>query len=65
MDKKKIWEMSRLAMFEEDGREDLLVAFYNKRDYVALGLLSNFLLISIAYIIIIAGYILIKQDYLI
>ena len=65
MDKKKIWEMSRLAMFEEDGREDLLVAFYYKRDYVALGLLSNFLLISIAYIIIIAGYILIKQDYLI
>ena len=65
MDKKKIWEMSRLAMFEEeDGREDLSVAFYYKRDYVALGLLSNFLLISIAYVIIVAGIILYKLDYL-
>lgn len=66
MDEQRIWKMCRLALFEqEEGREDLSIASYYRRDYVGLGLLSNFVQVTIVYLLILAAVVLMKLDYLI
>ncbi len=66
MEPKKIRKMCRLAMFEQDEeRKALAVAGYYRRDYVALGLLSNFLQITIVYFILALALIVMNVDFLI
>lgn len=65
MNEHRIWKMCRLALFEqEDGKKDLEVVSYYKRDYVALGLLANLFEITIAYLIIAAVIVLSRLEYL-
>ena len=66
MDVKRIHKMCRLALFEQkESRKALAVASYYKRDYIGLGLLSNFFQVSIAYVIIAAAVILVNADFFI
>lgn len=66
MDNNRIWKMTRLAMFEDGkGKEDLSITGFYRRDYVGLGLLVNFLLITLAYGIILGGIVLVRLNYLI
>ncbi len=66
MNEHRIWKMCRLALFEQgEGKKDLNIASYYRRDYVALGLLSNFLQITVVYLIIVAAIVVLRADYLI
>lgn len=66
MNERRVWEMCRMAVFEEsEGKKDIQIASYYQRDYVGLGLLSNLFQITIAYLIILAAVILYKLDFLI
>ncbi len=59
LDEKHIQKMIHLAMFEEiDGKEDIEISKYFRSDYIWIGFLKNFFLITIAYIILL-GFILI------
>lgn len=65
MDEQRIWKMCRLAIFEqEEGRKELEIASYYRRDYVGLGLLSNFVQITVVYLLILAAVVIMKLDYL-
>ena len=58
MDEERIRLMTRLAMFEEDeetGR-DLEIVKYHKRDYIGAGIVGNIFLITIAYVVMLALY---------
>ena len=66
MNSHRIWRMCRLAIFEEgQGKEDLTIASYYKRDYVGLGMLSNAILITVAYVLILGAVIICNVDFLI
>lgn len=60
VDEKKICLMTDLARFESGaGKEDLRVLRYSRSDYIGLGLLKNFFLTTIGYILlwgVIAAY---------
>lgn len=63
--KERIKKMIRLAMFEQyDGRRDLEICRFYRRDFVGLGLIANGVLITIAYIIIILAMAVYNMDYL-
>jgi len=65
MDEQRIWKMCRLALFEqEEGKKELSIASYYRRDYVGLGLLSNFVQITIVYLLILAAIVIVRLDYL-
>ena len=65
MDEQRIWKMCRLALFEqEEGKKELTIASYYRRDYVGLGLLSNFVLVTFVYLLILAAVVIMKLDYL-
>lgn len=65
MDEQRIWKMCRLALFEqEEGKKELAIASYYRRDYVGLGLLSNFVQVTVAYLLILAAVVVLKLDYL-
>ena len=66
MDIERIHKMCRLALFEQkENRKALAVASYYIRDYIGLGLLSNFLQITVAYAIVVAALILLNADFFI
>lgn len=55
MDKKRLKMMVRLAMFEQvDGKEDIEISHYFRGDYIGIGLLKNAILVTVAYVIILA-----------
>ncbi|MBR3397931.1 MAG: hypothetical protein IKG70_08850 [Lachnospiraceae bacterium] len=65
MDEQRIWKMCRLALFEqEEGKKELTIASYYRRDYVGLGLLSNFVQVTVVYLLILAAVVIMKLDYL-
>ncbi len=65
MDEQRIWKMCRLALFEqEEGKKELTIASYYRRDYVGLGLLSNFVLVTFVYLLILAAVVIMRLDYL-
>ena len=65
MDEQRIWKMCRLALFEqEEGKKGLTIASYYRRDYVGLGLLSNFVQVTVVYLLILAAVVIMKLDYL-
>lgn len=66
MDENKIKKMCRFALFEQkEERKALAVASYYSRDYIGLGLLLNFFLVTIAYMIILGAVILVNADFII
>lgn len=65
MDEKRLQKMIHLAMFEEtDGREDIDISKYFLNDYIGLGLLKNFFLITIAYAILLVFLLIYNFEYL-
>ena len=60
MDEDRIRLMTRLAMYEQDPDtgNDLEIVKYHKRDYIAAGIVGNIFLITIAYVIILAVYLI-------
>ena len=53
IDEKRLRLMIRLARYEQkDGKEDLRISRYFRRDYVGAALLKNFFLATIAYVLI-------------
>lgn len=66
MDKIRIRKLCRLALFEQkEERDALATASYYKRDYIGLGLLGNFILITVAYLILAVAVIVINSDFII
>lgn len=65
MDKKRIQKMIHLAMFEQDeGREDIAISKFYRGDYIGLGLLKNFFLITIAYILLVGIFSIYNFEYI-
>ncbi len=65
MNRERIRKMIKLAMYEEyDGKEDLEICKYFRRDYVGFGLLLNFVLITVAYGIILFAAGIANMEYL-
>lgn len=57
MNEERLKRMVHLAMFEQtDGKKDIEISRYFRRDYIGIGLLKNAVLITIAYVIFIALY---------
>ena len=57
--------MIHLAMFEEiDGSEDIEISKYFLNDYIGLGLLKNFFLITIAYAVLLVLLVIYNFEYL-
>jgi len=58
-------ENVQACLFEqEEGKKELSIASYYRRDYVGLGLLSNFVQITIVYLLILAAIVIVRLDYL-
>ncbi len=65
IDEKRLRLMIRLARYEqEEGREDLKISKYYRRDYVGLALLKNLLLVTLAYLLLLALLVLYNLDFL-
>ena len=63
--KERIIKMTKLAMFEQyDGRRDLEICRFFRRDFVGLGLLVNWILISVAYVIGLLAVAVVNMDFL-
>ena len=58
MDEERIRRMTRLAMYAQDGEtgRDIEIVKYHKRDYIGAGIVGNIFLITIAYVIMLAAY---------
>ena len=51
--------MIHLAMYEQvDGKEDIAISRFFRLDYIGLGLLKNFVLVTVAYFILIGFFII-------
>ena len=56
INEEKVKVMTRLAMYEQgEGRKQLPVSRYYRSDYIGLALIKNFFLVSIGYVMILAG----------
>lgn len=65
IDEKRLRLMIRLARYEQgEGKEDLKIGKYYRRDYVALALLKNLLLVTLAYGLLLAFLLLYNLDFL-
>ena len=59
MDEKRLSRMIHLAMYEQvDGKEDIAISRFFRLDYIGLGLLKNFVLVTVAYFILIGFFII-------
>ena len=66
VNEERVWKMCRLAMYgERDGRKDLNAVRYFRSDYVGLGLLTNFILVTIGYFICILAFFVYNIDFII
>ena len=65
MDEKRLQKMIHLAMFEEiDGCEDIEISRFFLNDYIGLGILKNFFLITIAYALLLVFLVIYNFEYL-
>lgn len=65
MDEKRLQKMIHLAMFEDmDGSEDIEISKYFMNDYIGLGLLKNFFLITIGYAVLLVLLLIYNFEYL-
>lgn len=57
--------MIHLAMYEQvDGKEDIAISRFFRLDYIGLGLLKNFVLVTVAYFILIGFFIIYHFEFL-
>ncbi len=65
IDEKRLRLMIRLARYEqEEGRENLKISKYYRRDYVGLALLKNLLLVTLAYLLLLTLLVVYHLDFL-
>lgn len=56
INEEKVKIMNKLAMYEQgEGRKYLPVSKYYRSDYIGLALIKNFFLVTIGYVLILAG----------
>lgn len=56
INEEKVKVMNKLAMYEQgEGRKYLPVSKYYRSDYIGLALIKNFFLVTIGYVLILAG----------
>lgn len=61
----KVKVMNKLAMYEQgEGRKYLPVSKYYRSDYIGLALIKNFFLVTIGYVLILAGVAAYFAEYL-
>ena len=65
MDEKRLQKMIHLAMFEQgEGKEDIEISRYFLNDYIWVGFIKNFFLITIAYVLLLAILLMYNFEYL-
>ena len=65
LEEKRLRLMIRLARYEQqDGKDDLKISKYYRRDYVAFALLKNFFLITVTYALVLGMIIMYHLDFL-
>ncbi len=51
LDKRKVRLMTRLALYEQnEGREDMKISAYYKKDYVSMKMIATFILTTVGYV---------------
>ena len=65
VNEEKVKVMNRLAMYEHgEGRKYLPVSRYYRSDYIGLALIKNFFLVTIGYVLLLAGIAAYFSEYL-
>lgn len=65
LNEEKVKVMNKLAMYEKgEGRKYLPVSKYYRSDYIGLALIKNFFLVTIGYVLLMAGTAAYFGDYL-
>lgn len=65
LNEEKVKVMTRLSMYEHgEGRKYLPVSKYYRSDYIGLALIKNFFLVTIGYVLILAGVAAYFAEYL-
>lgn len=65
LNEEKVKVMNKLAMYEKgEGRKYLPVSKYYRSDYIGLALIKNFFLVTIGYVLLLAGAAAYFGDYL-
>lgn len=65
VNEKKIYQMIRVARFEEKiGTEDLRIHKYYRRDYVAFAMIKNFFIVTIGYGLLLGALLLYNMEFL-
>lgn len=65
LNERKIKKMRKMASFEAgEGKSDLAITNYYRSDYIGLGLIKNFFLITFAYVLMVGMYLGYKSEYL-
>ena len=65
MDEKRLQKMIHLAMFEEgEGKEDIEISRFFLNDYIWIGFIKNFLLITVAYVLLLMILMMYNFEYL-
>lgn len=55
LDERRVRRMAKLASYEaNDGKKDIEISLYFKKDYISLNMLKTFLWITIGFILVIA-----------
>ena len=66
IDERRLRLMIRLACYEQkDGKEDLKISKYYRRDYVGFALLKNLFLVTVAYALLLAVIVVYNLDFLV
>lgn len=64
-DRKKIYQMIRVARFEQKtGAEDLRIHKYYRRDYVAFAMIRNSFIVTVGYGLLLAALLLYHMEFL-
>ncbi len=65
LDVQKIKKMHKLAVYESgEGKQHLAISNYYRSDYIGLALIKNFFLTTIAYALLLLGWVGYKSEYL-
>ncbi len=65
MNNNRLIRMIHLAMYEQvDGKEDIAISKYFRRDYIAFGLFKNIVLVTIAFFILLGFIALYNLEFL-
>ena len=66
LNEEKIKVMNKLAMYEQgEGKKYLPVSRYYRSDYIGLAMIKNFFLITIGYVLVLAGIAAYFGEYLV